>query len=118
MQVRANLKRIGIEVPSMPEHDHDLETAFQLRMICEQLYGLLEEAHKQGLGYMLPVAFRMLHESKMETTRPPTYMDLFSDLEGQELMDFEHANKLVFGDEPERDIDEPSDDEEEDDVPF
>jgi hypothetical protein len=118
MQARANLKRIGVDVPLFPETGYGIETAMQLRLLCEQLYTLFEEAQKKGLGYLLPVAFRMLHEARMSVGRPPTFMDLLDDLKGQELLDFEHAGKLIFGDEPEPDIDEPTDEDEDDEEPF
>ena len=123
MQVKANLRRIGEEVLSSPIDGTGIETAIQLRMLCEELYKLLENAHKKGLGYLLPVAFRMVHEARMNVTTPPNFLDLLDEMQGQELIDFEHAGLLVFGDEPEPDIDEPADDEDEqteddDEVPF
>lgn len=118
MQAKANLKRIGKEVSSTPEITSGIETAIQLRLLTEKLYDLLEEAHTKSLGYLLPVAFRMLHESKMAVNRPPTYIDLIDDLTGQEIIDFEHAGMMVFGDEPEPDIDEPVEEEDDENEPF
>lgn len=109
MQVRANLRRCGEEVPATPVSGNGIETGIQLRMLSERMYALLEEAHKKGLGYLLPVAFRMVHEARMSVGRPPNFLDLLDDLNGQEFIDFEHAGMLVFGDEPEPDIDEPED---------
>ena len=117
MQVRANLRRIGEEVLTSPEDGNGIETGIQLRMLSEKLYTLLEEAHRKGLGYLLPVAFRMLHEAKMNVSRPPNFLDLLDELHGQEFIDFEHAGQLIFGDEPEPDIDEPVE-EEDDDEPY
>lgn len=114
-QVKANLRRIGTEVPSSPIDGNGIETGIQLRMLSEKLYGLLEEAHQKGLGYLLPVAFRMVHEARMSVSRPPNFLDLLDEMHGQEFIDFEHAGQLVFGDEPEPDIDEPSDSSENDD---
>lgn len=33
--------------------------------LCDRLYVLLGDAHSIGLGFLLPVAFRMVHESNM-----------------------------------------------------
>lgn len=115
MQVRANLRRIGEDVPSSPIDGNGIETGIQLRMLCEDLYKVLESAHRKGLGYLLPVAFRMVHEARMSVGRPPNFLDLLDELHGQEFIDFEHAGQLIFGDEPEPDIDEPSEDDEEED---
>lgn len=119
MQVRANMRRCGEEVLTTPEDGNGIETGIQLRMLCEDLYKVLESAHRKGLGYLLPVAFRMVHEARMSVSKPPNFLDLLDELHGQEFIDFEHAGKLVFGDEPEPDIDEPSEEEEDDDeMPF
>lgn len=125
MQVKTTLVNAGAWVPTTPI-THDDETRIQLRMLTERLYSLFEDAHLKGLGFLLPVAFRMFHEHKRNGTPPPNFKDLMSELDGQELMDFEHATKLFFGDEPEPDIDEPKafepfdteDDDDDDIMPF
>lgn len=138
-----------------------------LEALCARLYVLLGDAHVLGLSYLLPVAFRMLHNSNMtkfwreeevraipefytvncvapNSLRPyavfdplgqlvkspsyePAHMgDLLDELGGQELLDFNHAVGLFFGDEPEPDIDEPKNvtlidipgAEDDDDLPF
>ena len=110
MQVRAYLKKEGQECPTVPVHDDHFERAMQLRMLSERLYTLLEDTHKIGMGYLLPVAFRLVHESKMDPSNPPRIHDLLDELDGQELLNFDHATGLFFGDEPEPDIDEPDED--------
>lgn len=125
-----------------------------LDALADRLYVLLGDAHTFGLAYLLPVAFRMVHESNMSklwtnkeveslgetnnnctvvdsgSARPylvtspfgkilksPSYLpvdlrSLFDELEGQELLDFHHATRLVFGDAPEPDVDEPEEEDE------
>lgn len=128
----------------------EVDKADVLDSLCDRLYVLLGDAHAVGLAYLLPVGFRIVHESNMSklwtarevaalparhpmsvelispgTNRPylvlnvfgkvmksPSYSpanlkDLFDELEGQEVMDFETVVKMVFGEEPEPDIDEP-----------
>lgn len=117
MQVRGALLSQGTPVVSTPINN-DIETAIQLRMLTERLYTLFEDAHKKGLGLLLPVAFRTYHENNMAGKVPPNFIDLITELAGQELFDFEHATRLVFGDEPEPDIDEPKDIDEDETCPF
>lgn len=122
-----------------------------LANLSQRLYAVLVDAHLLGFGYLLPVAFRLLHNSNMskqwteeETLTitnpnytihratgdekiarkfvvlnplgrlqrspsyfPPEIFEILEELKGQELLDYNHASTVVFGDEPEPDIDEP-----------
>lgn len=118
-----------------------------LDALCDRLYVLLGDAHALGLAYLLPVAFRIVHQSNMsklwteaeikvltpdytvkkvandvdrqylvhdplgKVLKSPSYcranlQDLIDELEGQELLDYHHASSLIFGEEPEPDVDE------------
>lgn len=124
-----------------------------LKALSDQLYVLLGTAHSLGLGMLLPVAFRVVHEANMsklwteqeiaqvpagyateerptggdrrflvtdpfgKIVKSPSYReanlhDLLDELAGQELLDYNHASNLIFGDEPEPDIDYDSSEEE------
>lgn len=43
---------------------------------------------------------------KSPSYQPANLVDLLAELEGQELIDFEHANKIVYGEEPDIDCEE------------
>ena len=110
LQVKEHRSLEGLETLSAPEVTCLEEQAYQLRSLAERVYDLLNEAHDKGYGYLLPVAFRVVHNAKMGG-KPPEILDLLDDLGGQELMNFGEATYLVFGDTQEPDIDEEEDEE-------
>ncbi len=119
--------------------------------LCDRLYVLLGDAHTLGLGLLLPVAFRRVHESNMsklwtrqeltannnhglqfvqvidtddynvrayvarnssgKVIKSPSYQpanldDVIDELHGQEILDFNHVEKIIYGDAPPPDIEE------------
>lgn len=138
--------------------EYDVDKVETLDSLCDRLYCLLGDALSVGLGYHLPVAFRIVHESNMTklwtaaevaalprvtdvtyelvapgTDRPYLVCDplgkvlksksycpadlheLFDELDGQQLMCFNQATQLMFGNAPEPDTENFQDDE---DCPF
>jgi hypothetical protein len=45
--------------------EYDVDQAEALDGLCDRLYCLLGDALSVGMGYLLPVAFRIVHESNM-----------------------------------------------------
>jgi len=137
--------------------DLKVDQCLALDGLCDRLYVFLGDVHTLGFGFILPVAFRRVHESNMsklwtwkevamaeETTtnltfdfvgkgdpikvadnercylarnqigkiiKSPSYepaalQDLLDDLHGQEIMSFDRATEIIYGDAEEPSVDE------------
>lgn len=115
-----------------------VDQAKALKGLCDRLYVLFGDAHTLGLSYLLPVAFRMVHQANMAklwtgeevanlppgftcervssglrrylvknslgnkikspSFQPVNLSDLLDEMSGQELLNYEQASGLVFGD--------------------